>query len=119
MLTFDTFAALWCALAIAFTGYTLAVILANWWADQWYDADGSAHHCESCGSPWLEEQATAEVAGHVSESRTVCAHCGDDCGYWADGSHSPAYRQDCIDSAMCWLRYAGPLLAVGVALWLI
>ena len=96
-MTFESLAALFCAVALAFTGYTLAVILANWWADQWYDADGSAHHCEACGSPWLSADA--------------CEHCGE----WTD----PDGRAECVADAIAWMRYAGPLLAVGVALWLI
>lgn len=113
---FESIAALFCALAIAHVGYTLAVILAHTWADQWYDADGSAHHCEECGSVFLGERVTGDLDGLPCEIRTECQDCGADCGFWAYGAVDPVYRAECIADILTWFKWAGPLLAVGVAL---
>lgn len=116
---FDTLAALFCALGIAWVGYTLAVILANMWADQWFARDGSAHHCPACGSPYLLDYPLAFEAHNVSEQSAICADCDATCGYWAHGAHHPGYRENCVIEAMVVLRWFGPLLAVMVASWLI
>lgn len=112
----DSIMALAAALGLALTGYTLALILANWWADQWYDADGSPHHCEWCGSPWLTEIVRALDGGAVSETDITCSDCGGPTGYWAHGSFHPGYRDDCVAEVMTLGRWLGPLLAVGGAL---
>lgn len=90
---FDSIASLFCALGVAWTGYTLALIVANKWADQWYHADGSAHHCEECGYPFPGD---------------ACYSCG-----------ALADRDECVADAMTLGRWLGPLLAVGVVLCLI
>ena len=90
---FDSIASLFCALGVAWIGYTLAFIAANKWADQWYNADGSAHHCEECGYPFPGD---------------TCYSCG-----------APADRDECVADAMALGRWLGPLLAVGVVLCLI
>jgi len=113
---FDSIASLFCALGVAWTGYTLAFIVANKWADQWYNADGSAHHCEECGSGYLVPISRGEVAGHVSEVDWRCGRCDAQVGYWAYGADHPIFRDGCVADAMALGRWLGPLLGVGVVL---
>ena len=94
MMSFETATGLFCALGIAWTGYTVGVILANWWADQWFAADGSAHHCESCGFP--------DFTGDE------CETCGD--------VVFPGARADCVGDALAFTGPGGVLASFGVAL---
>lgn len=103
----DSLIALHCALGIALVGYTLARVAAEWWADQWYDADGSPHHCSECGSPYIGWHGSVYF----------CEDCGEDLGLrYVEGDWSQEWRAECIDGAMKVGRWIGPLLAVGVAL---
>jgi hypothetical protein len=96
------------------TGYTLALIVANWWADMFYGAGGEPTHCHCCGSPFLHEQPLSE-----HEIRTVCSDCTHGVAYWAYGAYDPFYRGYVVDGVMCWAKYAGPLAAIGGAIWLV
>lgn len=93
---FDSIASLFCALGVAWVGYTLAFIAAHYWADQWFDRDGVAHHCEECGYPYPGEDCYS-------------------CGAW----YPLSARDECVADAMLLGRWLGPLLAVGVVLCLI
>lgn len=110
----ESIIALAAALGVALTGYTLALILANWWADQWYDADGSPHHCDQCCSPWLDNTPYAHGG--------VLVHCSGCTAFVgainAEGVADPFWRDCSVDEVMVWGRWLGPLLAVGGALCL-
>lgn len=108
---FDSIASLFCALGVAWTGYTLAFIVANKWADQWYNADGSAHHCEECSSGYLVNYPVAVPKPFSLHTGNIlaCGRCGAPVGL----------RDECVADAMTLGRGLGPLLAVGVVLCLI
>ena len=90
---FDSIVSLFCALGVAWVGYTLAFIAAHFWADQWFDRHGAAHHCGECGYPYPGEECYS-------------------CGAW----YPLAARDECVADAMLLGRWLGPLLAVGVML---
>ncbi len=113
---FDSIVSLFCALGVAWVGYTLAFIAAHFWADQWFDRHGAAHHCEECGSGYLVPTERAEAAHVVSEVDWHCGRCGAHVGYWAYGQNHPGWRDECVADAMRLGRWLGPLLAVGVVL---